>query len=147
MATIGTISIFVGLVVAIYTTFAALIGARRHIPELVGSARNGILAYTALMTIAIGVIVIALYTHDFSIAIVANSTSRELQTIYTITALWSNQAGSLLFWSWILSLYSAVVVLLKWTRDRDLMPYVIAVLMAIQTFFAFMLSFISSPFA
>ncbi len=147
MATLGTISIFVALVVAVYTTLAAVIGARRKIPELVGSARNGILAYATLMTVAIGIIVLALYTHDFSIALVANSTSRELQTIYTITALWSNQAGSLLFWSWILSLYAAIVVTRKWERDRDLMPYVIAVLMAIQTFFAFMLSFISSPFA
>ncbi len=147
MSTIGTVSIFLALVVAVYTTLAAVIGARRRIPELTASARNGILAYTALMTIAIGVIVVALYTHDFSIALVANSTSRELQTIYTVTALWSNQAGSLLFWSWILSLYSAIVVLRKWERDRDLMPYVIATLMAIQTFFAFMLSFITSPFA
>ncbi len=147
MAILGSISIFVALVVAVYTTFAAVIGARKRIPELIGSARNGILAYTALMTIAIGIIVIALYTHDFSIALVANSTSRELQTIYTITALWSSQAGSLLFWSWILSLYSAVVVLRKWDRDRELMPYVIATLMALQTFFAFMLAFISSPFA
>jgi len=147
MATIGTVSIFLALVVAVYTTLAAAIGARRRIPELISSARNGILAYAVLMTIAIGVIVFALYAHDFSIALVANSTSRELQTIYTITALWSNQAGSLLFWSWILSLYSAVIVLRKWERDRDLMPYVIATLMAIQTFFAFMLSFVSSPFA
>jgi cytochrome c-type biogenesis protein CcmF len=147
MSTIGSVSIFLGLVVAVYTTLAAVIGARRRIPELTASARNGILAYAALMTIAIGVIVVALYAHDFSIALVANSTSRELQTIYTVTALWSNQAGSLLFWSWILSLYSAIVVVHKWERDRDLMPYVIATLMAIQTFFAFMLSFISSPFA
>ncbi len=147
MATIGSVSIFLSLVVAAYTTLAAVIGARRKIPELTNSARNGILAYAALMTIAIAVIVIALYAHDFSIALVANSTSRELQTIYTVTALWSNQAGSLLFWSWILSIYSAIVVLRKWERDRDLMPYVIATLMAIQTFFAFMLSFISSPFA
>ncbi|MGE5262837.1 MAG: heme lyase CcmF/NrfE family subunit [Acidobacteriota bacterium] len=147
MATVGAISIFVALVVAIYTTFAAWIGTRRHMPELINSARNGILAYAGLTTFAIGLIVIALYVHDFSIALVANSTSRDLQTIYTITALWSNQAGSLLFWSWILSLYSAVVVLRKWERDRDLMPYVIATLMALQTFFAFMLSFVTSPFA
>lgn len=147
MVTLGYISIFIALVVAVYTTLAAFIGARRHVNELVASARNGILAYTALMTVAIGVLVIALYTRDFSIALVANSTSRDLQTLYAITALWSNQAGSLLFWSWILSLYSAVVVLRKWERDRDLMPYVVATLMALQTFFAFMLAFISSPFA
>ena len=147
MATLGTISIYVSLVVAIYTTFASWVGARRHLPELVKSARNGILAYTALMTLAIGVMTLALFTHDFSIALVANSTSRELQTLYVITALWSNQAGSLLFWSWILSIYSAIVVLMKWQTDHELMPYVVGTIMAIQTFFAFMLSFISSPFA
>src|SRR5512142_2869512 len=113
MATIGSLSIFLALAVAIYTTLAAWVGVRRGIPELLRSARNGVLAYAAIMTIAIAVIVIALYAHDFSLALVANSTSRELQTIYTVTALWSNQAGSLLFWSWILSLYSAAVVLLK----------------------------------
>ena len=147
MATLGTIAIFISLIVSIYTTIAAFLGAKRGMTELLASARNGILAYTALMTVAIGVMTLALFTHDFSIALVANSTSRELQTLYVITALWSNQAGSLLFWSWILSLYSAIIVLMKWESDRELMPYVVATIMAIQTFFAFMLSFVSSPFA
>jgi cytochrome c-type biogenesis protein CcmF len=147
MATLGFLSLFLGLIVAVYTALAAWIGARRHLSVLVASARNGVLAYAALMTLAIGILVFALYTHDFSIALVANSTSRELQTIYTVTALWSNQAGSLLFWSWILSLYAALVVWRKWTLDRHLMPYVAATVMGLQTFFAFMLSFVSSPFA
>ncbi len=147
MATVGILSLFLALVVAVYSTLAAWFGVRRRVPELIASARNGILAYTGLATVAVLIIVLALFSHDFSIALVANSTSRDLQTIYTITALWSNQAGSLLFWSWILSLYSAVIVLYKWKRDSELMPYVVAVLMAIQTFFAFMLSFVSSPFA
>ena len=147
MATLGSVSIFIALVVAAYTMLAAWLGAKRNLPELLNSARNGILAYTMLMTVAIAVLVVALVTRDFSIALVANSTSRELQMLYTVSALWSNQAGSLLFWSWILSLYSAIVVLTKWNAERELMPYVVATLMALQAFFAFMLSFISSPFA
>lgn len=146
MATIGSVSIFIALVIAAYTMIAAWLGAKRNLPELLNSARNGILAYTILMTIAVVVMVIALVTRDFSIALVANSTSRELQILYTVSALWSNQAGSLLFWSWILSLYSAIVVLTKWKSERELMPYVVATLMALQLFFAFMLSFVSSPF-
>lgn len=147
MPTLGYISIFIALVIAIYATLAAFIGARRGIPELTISARNAALAYAALTTLAILILIVAFYTHDFSIAIVANSTSRELDTLYTITALWSNQAGSLLFWSWILSLYTTAVVLLKSKRDQDLMPYVVGTVMAIQSFFAFMLSFVSNPFA
>ncbi len=151
MATIGMLSIFLALAVAVYTTLAAWLGIRRQLPELLQSARNGVLAYSAILTIAIATIVTALYTHDFSLALVADSTSRELSPIYTVTALWSNQAGSLLFWSWILSLYSSAVVLLKGNRnasaeDRRLIPHVISVLMALQIFFAFMLAFVSSPF-
>lgn len=147
MPTLGYISIFISLVIAVYATLAAFIGVRRGIPELTVSARNAALAYTALTTLAILILVVAFYAHDFSIAIVANSTSRQLDTLYTVTALWSNQAGSLLFWSWILSLYTTAVIFLKSNRDKDLMPYVIATIMAIQTFFAFMLSFVSNPFA
>ncbi|MBI3741329.1 MAG: heme lyase CcmF/NrfE family subunit, partial [Chloroflexi bacterium] len=139
--------LFISFLLAIYCTLAAYLGARRGIPQLTASARNGILAYTALTSLAMIALVIALLARDFSLALVANATSRDLPTLYTITALWSNQSGSLLFWSWILSLYSAAVVLLKWKREPALMQYVVATIMALQTFFAFLLAFISSPFA
>lgn len=148
MTTLGSIAITVALVVAAYTMIAGFIGARRRIPELVDSARNGVVVFTVLMTLAIIAILYALVTRDFSIELVANHSSRDLPILpYTLTALWSGQSGSLLFWSWILSLYGLAVVVRKWDTDRDFMPYVIAALMFIQTFFVFMLTFISSPFA
>ena len=147
MATIGYLTLFIAFILAIYATLAASIGARRAMPELAQSARNAALAYTALTTLAMGVLLFAFVSRDFSLAIVANSSSRDLSPLLTLTALWSNQAGSLLFWTWILSLYTAAVILLKWKRDRELMPYVVAVIMALQAFFVFLLAFISNPFA
>ncbi len=147
IATLGTISLTVAFVVALYCTVAGFIGGRRRIPELSDSARNGVVVFGVLVTIATIAILYALLTRDFSISLVANHTSRDLPFFpYTITALWGGQAGSLLFWSWILSLYGLVVVLKKWESNQDLMPYVVSVLMLIQTFFAFMLAFVSSPF-
>ncbi|MBI3738204.1 MAG: heme lyase CcmF/NrfE family subunit, partial [Chloroflexi bacterium] len=139
--------LFISFLLAIYCTLAAYLGARRGIPQLTASARNGILAYTALTSLAMLALIAAFLARNFSVAIVANSSSRDLSPLLTLTALWSQQAGSLLFWTWILSLYTAAVVLWKWKRDRDLMPYVVAVIMALQTFFAFLLAFISNPFA
>lgn len=148
MTTLGSIALAVAFVVAFYTMVAGYVGARRHIPELVGSARNGVLVFGALVTVAIVAISYALMMRDFSLELVANHSSRDLPLFpYTLTALWSGQSGSLLFWSWILSLYGLVVVLKKWESNQDLMPYVVSVLMLIQTFFGFMLTFISSPFA
>jgi cytochrome c-type biogenesis protein CcmF len=147
MTTLGSIALLVAFVVAVYSMIAGFVGGRRSIPELAASARNGAILYAALATIAVVAILYALVTRDFSLALVANHTSRDLPLFpYTITALWSGQSGSLLFWSWLLSLYGLAVVLRKWTTDQDLMPYVVSVLMLIQTFFAFLLSFTSSPF-
>ncbi len=147
MNTLGSIALLVALVVAIYTALAGILGATRRVPELIDSARNGVVVFGVTLTLAVIAIVYALVTRDFSLELVANHTSRDLPLFpYTITALWSGQSGSLLFWSWLLALYGLAVVLKKWTTNRDLMPYVIAVLMGIQTFFVLMLNFFSSPF-
>lgn len=147
MTLLGSIALTVAVVVAIYTTVAGYIGGKRRIPELAESARNGVILYAVLVSTAVAAMLYALINRDFSIALVANHTSRDLPLFpYTITALWSGQAGSLLFWSWILSLYGLAVVLRKWTTDHDLMPYVVSVLMFVQIFFSLLLTFVSSPF-
>lgn len=145
--TLGSVSITVALVVAIYSMVAGFVGARRSIPELADSARNGVLLFAVLVTTAVLCLVYGLVTRDFSLSLVANHSSRDLPFFpYTFTALWSGQNGSLLFWSWILSLYGTVVMLVRWKSDRTLMPYVASVIMLVQTFFAFMLTFVASPF-
>jgi cytochrome c-type biogenesis protein CcmF len=147
MTTLGSIALLIALIVAVYTALAGLLGVRGRAPELSASARNGVLVFAALMTIVVASILYGLVTRDFSLSLVANHSSRDLPIFpYTVTALWADQSGSLLFWSWILSLYGLAVVLKKWSTNSDLMPYVIAVLMGIQTFFALMLNFVSSPF-
>lgn len=147
MATLGSIALTVAFVVAVYSMIAGYVGGRQRITELANSARNGVIVFCALSTVAVVAIVYLLVQRDFSIALVANHTSRDLPLFpYTITALWGGQSGSLLFWSWILSLYGLAVVLKKWGSDHDLMPYVVSTMMLIQTFFAFLLAFVSSPF-
>jgi len=147
ISSLGAIALTVAFVVALYAMIAGFVGARRRIPELADSARNGVVVFGALVSVAVLAIAYALVTRDFSLSLVANHTSRDLPIFpYTLTALWGGQSGSLLFWCWILSLYGLVVVLRKWTTDRDLMPYVVTVMMFIQAFFAFLLAFITSPF-
>ncbi len=146
MNTLGSISLIVAFVVTSYSAIAGFIGGRRNIPELVDSARNGVIVYAVLTTIAFLTIIYAFVTRDFSLQLVANHSSRDLSLLLTLTAVWSGQAGSLLFWTWILSLYGLTAILRNWTSNRELMPYAVGVLMALQIFFAFMLNFVTSPF-
>jgi cytochrome c-type biogenesis protein CcmF len=66
--------------------------------------------------------------------------------LYKFAAWWGGQEGSLLFWSWLLSTYSSVVVFTNRRKHRDMMPYVVGVLMFVQTFFLYLNNFVVSAF-
>ncbi|MGH7792133.1 MAG: heme lyase CcmF/NrfE family subunit, partial [Thermodesulfobacteriota bacterium] len=122
MVETGSISIFLAFVISVYTLIASLVGGKTRNRELIKSGENGAFAVFFLLTVACASLIHALLTRDFSLKYVALNTSRDLSTIYTITALWAGQAGSLLLWSWILSIYTALVVFFNRRRSRELMP-------------------------
>jgi len=88
----------------------------------------------------------ALFTHDFSIKYVASFSSANLPKIYTFTAFWAGQSGSLLFWALILASYSAIAVWNNRARNRVLMPYVSGTLAIVMIFFLATLCLGSNPF-
>ena len=72
--------------------------------------------------------------------------SRTQPTFFKFAALWSGQEGSLLFWSFLLSIYVFSVLFAYRAKHPELMPYVGVVLAGVQLFFLTMNNFIASPF-
>ena len=140
MANVGYAALLLALVLALYAAVAALVGGRRRLPELVMSARNAALAVTALLTLAVAILEYLLVVGDFRTLYVAEATNRAMPLFFKMTALWGSQAGSLLFWSWLMSLFGAAVLLRKWGKMRTLMPYVIAVTQITLVFFISLIS-------
>jgi cytochrome c-type biogenesis protein CcmF len=122
------------------------IAGRRRDRRLARSAAHAVVAAFAATAVAAVLLVIALVGHDFSIAVVEAHTNRSLPTPYLFTALWASQPGSLLLWLLVLSGASSLVMLQNRHRNRELMPWVTAVLGGIMTFFAGMAALVSSPF-
>ncbi|MBI4228207.1 MAG: heme lyase CcmF/NrfE family subunit, partial [Deltaproteobacteria bacterium] len=114
--------------------------------DLIKSAENGSLAVCFLLIIATISLIHALLNLDFSLKYVALNASSDLATIYRITALWGGQAGSLLLWCLILSIYTSLVVIQNRRKNRGLMPYVLTTLAAVSAFFIFLIAFVESPF-
>ncbi len=146
IADIGSITLVIAFLVAIYAVVAAYWGARRGDDRWVRSARNAIVIVFPLVALACGLIIAGLVTGDFSIAYVSQVSSRGMPTYLKITALWGGQAGSLLFWNLLLSAFTAAAMLSKWRQQKELMPYVIVVLGMVQIFFLLISSFVESPF-
>jgi len=70
-----------------------------------------------------------------------------MPTYLKVTAWWGGQAGSLLFWSWLMSAFASLVTLRKWDRDREFLPWVIVVACVTMAFFIGMNVFFENPFA
>ena len=146
MENLGALAILMAFCVAIYAVVASVIGRVKTKPFLVVSGERAVYAVWALITTASAILVYALMTGDFRYAYVAEHTNRAMPTLYKFAAWWGGQEGSLLFWSWLLSTYAAVVVFTNRRRHRDMMPWVVGVLTTVQTFFLILNNFIASPF-
>ncbi len=99
-----------------------------------------------LLSITSICLVYLLVNNHFEIQYVTEVTSRSLPIYLRITALWGGQAGSLILWSWLMSAFASAVMLRKWDRDREFLPWVIVVSLVTLVFFLFLNTFIENPF-
>ncbi len=111
------------------------------------SAQRSALAVSLLSIFSTFVLAQCLLASNFDVDYVAHYTSLETPTIYKLTALWAGQSGSLLFWLFVLSVFSVVTILQNNRSHLPLMPYVIIVLMVVQGFFLILVNFVANPFA
>ncbi len=144
MTDLGYLALLLALLISVYAALAAFLGKRFNYPQSLASARNGVYAVGGLLTVAALALVYALVTHDFQVEYVAGYTSLDLPLFYTLSAFWAGQAGSLLLWAWLLALFSVIVVL-QHRRDRELLPYVISMLMGVEAFFLVLVTTATNP--
>src|SRR5437660_2759814 len=147
MPDLGRAALVTAFLLLVYSLVAGVLAARTRRRRLAASAQNALIAAFGVSAVAAAVLLAALARHDFSFQYVADHTSRELPLRYALTAFWGGQEGSLLLWLLVLSGYSAAAVLTTRRVARDLLAWTVPVLAFVGTFFAFMLVFVSSPFA
>ncbi|MDQ6701125.1 MAG: heme lyase CcmF/NrfE family subunit, partial [Acidobacteriota bacterium] len=146
MENVGALALVLAFCVALYAIVGSVVGRLKRRPFLIVSAERAVYSVWFLITVAAGILVYALMTSDFRFAYAAGHSNRDMPMLYKITAWWGGQEGSLLFWSWLLATYSAVVVFTNRRKFRDMMPYVVAVMSTIQGFFLILNAFLLSPF-
>jgi cytochrome c-type biogenesis protein CcmE len=104
---VGELSLWVALLMAAWAGVTSCAGGALGREDLVTSGRRGLYATTAMIVLASLGLWTALLTHDFSLKYVASNTSANMPKVYVFAAFWGGQAGSLLFWTLILALFSA----------------------------------------
>src|SRR6516162_65248 len=145
-ALIGQFALALAWVVTAYSVVASLLGIRLKNDRLIASGRNAALGTFASVTTAIVCLGYLFAVSDFSIKYIASHSNRDLPIYFKISSIWGGQEGSLLFWGWLLTLYTALVVVQNWRKHSSMMPYVTAVLMTTSLFFTTLHLFAVNPF-
>jgi len=144
---IGRVSLNIATVAAIYVAVASLIGALKKDLRFVVSARRGIYAIFAFITVSSGILLHAFITDNFALKYVAGYSEKNLNIHYKISAFWGGNDGSLLFWLLGLSLFSALMAFQnRKDKSHRFIPFAYTVLMVIMLFFLFLTSFVTNPF-
>ncbi|MFQ5511551.1 MAG: heme lyase CcmF/NrfE family subunit [Candidatus Krumholzibacteriia bacterium] len=146
MANFGNLSLTLAFVFAVYSILALSIGLRIQRKELVKSGRRAVYAYFVFVTCAVMSLVYLLGTSNFRIEYVASVSNEAMPFYYKLAALWGGQEGSLLFWTWIISIYAVIVAYRNRNRRTDLVPAALAVMSLTALFFLVLNRFTENPF-
>lgn len=146
IADIGIATLFLAFVVSSLGTILALYGIYTRHTVVIQSARNAFLVVLPLMTIVSGLLIYAQYTGEYQIAYVASVSKDAQPDLLKITALWGGQSGSLVLWTFMLSLFMVASLLLNWKSEYVLMPWVMVFAGVTLTFFLLLNNFYENPF-
>ena len=145
-ADVGFGMTIVALVLAAYGGGAAAVGARTGRAALVESAQHAALGVFILVTACFALLTYAFLTFDFSIRYVASNTNLGTPFYYRITGVWGALEGSIILWSWMLALYTLILILRHREGARELYPWALATMLGILAFFLLVMSVAAPPF-
>lgn len=141
---IGQLVITITLMLSVYSAAVYIAGIITKNERFIKSGQMAVYLIAALTTIASALLLMAFINRDFQVLYVAMYSSSDLPFFYTVSAFWAGGEGSLLLWIWLISIFAAVLIYRE-PRD-DLLKHSMVVLMAILSYFLYLLVFLSNPF-
>ena len=136
----------VALGLAVYGGVAAGVGARTGRLALIESAQHAALGVFVLVTSCFALLTYAFLTFDFSVRYVATNTNLGTPFYYRITAVWGALEGSIILWTWMLTLYTLILIVRHRVGARELYPWALATMLGILAFFLLVMAVAAPPF-
>ncbi len=137
----GTVLVALAAVAGLSCVGLALVGLVLKKPILVRVAMWALYAVLAFSVAAAAVLIAAFFARDFGNAYVYEHSSRALPFIYTLSALWAGNSGSLLLWLVLMALFAVLASRGGRKRDAASAPYLVAILGSTCLFFSLLLLF------
>lgn len=116
ICTLGSAIQVIALIVAALAAVVLIAGVKLRNEGLVNAGYLMVFGNTIALTACLGLILVAFLTENYTVAYVVSNypnTDSALKPLYLVSAVWAGRQGSLLLWTWLISLYASVVA---WRR-------------------------------
>jgi cytochrome c-type biogenesis protein CcmF len=144
---IGHYALILALLLAVAQSFFGLAGPWRGNTRWMQAVYPAVAGQFVLLTLAFGCLVWAFVHNDFSVRLVANNSNSALPVYFRVAATWGNHEGSLLFWVFVLSVWTLAMAALSASLPRTFVARVLGVLGVISAGFLLVSLATSNPFA
>src|SRR6266568_918896 len=143
---IGQFALVLALTLALIQATLPLIGAARGIPSFVAVAKPAAQAQFIFVAIAFSCLAYSFITNDFSVLNVATNSNSQLPLNYRLAATWGSHEGSLLMWTFMLTVWMVAVTLFSNHLPEEMVARVLSVMGVISTGFLLFMLLTSNPF-
>ncbi|MDO8988304.1 MAG: heme lyase CcmF/NrfE family subunit [Sideroxyarcus sp.] len=143
---IGNFALVVALFLSLILGVLPIVGAARGDQVMMGSARTLSFGQFVLVGVAFVCLVQAFIVNDFSVLYVAQNSNSQLPTAYRVAAVWGGHEGSLLLWTFILSIWTIAVATFSRHLPQEMVARVLGVMGLVSTGFLLFMLLTSNPF-
>ncbi len=119
---LGHFALVLALLMAAAQAVFGLWGAHRVDQRWMAVVRPAVAGQFVLVSFAVGVLIHAFVSFDFSVLYVASNSNSALPTFYRVAALWGAHEGSLLLWVWILAVWTLAVAMFSRNLTGEISP-------------------------
>jgi len=144
---IGQFALIVALLLALTQATLPLIGASRGNRMWIALAVPAGQAQFLFVTTAFCCLGYSFITNDFSVLNVAVNSNSQLPLHYRLAATWGSHEGSLLLWTFMLSLWTVAVTLFSRHLPEEMVARVLSVMGIVSVGFLLFMLTTSNPFA
>jgi cytochrome c-type biogenesis protein CcmF len=143
---IGQFAMILALLLAAAQAFFGIAGPWRGNPRLMQAVYPAVAGQFVMLALAFGCLVWSLVVNDFSVKLVVLHSNTALPIYFRVAAAWGNHEGSLLFWVFVLSVWTLSVAAFSTSLPRAFVARVLGVLGVISLGFLLFSLATSNPF-
>jgi cytochrome c-type biogenesis protein CcmF len=143
---LGNFALVVALFLALLQGILPIVGAARGNAVLMSVARPISFGHFVFVSFAFICLLISFINSDFSVLYVAEHSNSQLPIQYRIAALWGGHEGSLLLWTFMLTIWTIAVAVFSKHLPQEMAARVIGVMGLVSVGFLLFMLLTSNPF-